>query len=469
LTPRIDRGLRVLHAIHDFLPRHQAGSELYAAALCRELMSRHHITIVCADYDPGRQHGQLTWREYESLPVVEITNNWICASFADTYLPPVVSASLRHVLDIVQPHVVHVHNLLNLSFDLPAAARERGIPIVATLHDFTLVCPSGGQRIHRADSHVCHTIDAVRCARCFKESPLYSQAATGSPAAFASTSGIGRRALAVVRRLPPGMIQAGARAMARARGFPVTEAHVRERLAQARLLFDLVDLFVSPSAALGEAFVALGLDRSKLRVSDYGMPDVARSARGPNKSPLQIGFVGTLTWHKGIHVLLDALRRVPSRDYELQIHGDLHVFPEYVGDLRRRAAGLPVRFMGKFAASQTSAIYGALDVLVVSSIWLENSPLVIHEAFQAGVPVVGARIGGIADLITDGLNGRLYDPQSPDELARVLQSLIDNPAQLASWAARLPAVKSIAEDAREWERIYADLMTSRQVPAAAAR
>ena len=183
-----DRGLRVLHAIHDFLPRHQAGSEIYAAALCRELMSRHHVTIVCADYDPGRQHGQVTWREYESLPVVEITNNWICSSFADTYLPPVVSARLRQVLDIVQPHIVHVHNLLNLSFDLPAAARERGIPVVATLHDFTLVCPSGGQRIHQADSHVCHTIDAVRCARCFKESPFYSQAAAGSPAAVAAAS-----------------------------------------------------------------------------------------------------------------------------------------------------------------------------------------------------------------------------------------------------------------------------------------
>ncbi len=105
--------------------------------------------------------------------------------------------------------------------------------------------------------------------------------------------------------------------------------------------------------------------------------------------------------------------------------------------------------------------------MVVPSIWLENSPLVIHEAFQAGVPVVGARIGGIPDLITDGLNGRLYDPQSPDELARVLQSLIDNPAQLAGWVARLPAVKSIAEEAREWDGIYADLMTSREVPAAA--
>ena len=58
------------------------------------------------------------------------------------------------VLDAVQPHVVHVHSLLNLSFDLPAVARARGVPVVATLHDYSLVCPSGGQRVHRADAHL---------------------------------------------------------------------------------------------------------------------------------------------------------------------------------------------------------------------------------------------------------------------------------------------------------------------------
>jgi hypothetical protein len=62
------------------------------------------------------------------VPVAEITNNWLCATFADTYRSPMMSTRLEQVLDLVQPHVVHVHNLLNLSFDPPAAARERGIP-----------------------------------------------------------------------------------------------------------------------------------------------------------------------------------------------------------------------------------------------------------------------------------------------------------------------------------------------------
>ena len=173
------QGLRVLHAIHDFLPRHRAGSEIYAAQLCRELAARHHVTVVCADYDPARPHGQLTWRLHDSLPVVEITNNWVCATFADTYRSPLMSARLEQVLDLVQPHVVHVHNLLNLSFDLPAAARARGIPVVATLHDYTLVCPSGGQRIHRAESHVCRTIDTAAARGASRSRPFTRRPPSG--------------------------------------------------------------------------------------------------------------------------------------------------------------------------------------------------------------------------------------------------------------------------------------------------
>jgi glycosyltransferase involved in cell wall biosynthesis len=109
---------------------------------------------------------------HDGVPIVELINNWRCASFEDTYRSPVITDRIRHVLQTLRPDVVHVHNLLNLSFDLPACAQELGIPVVATLHDYTLVCASGGQRVHRRDQHICHDIEPDRCARCFAESPF---------------------------------------------------------------------------------------------------------------------------------------------------------------------------------------------------------------------------------------------------------------------------------------------------------
>jgi glycosyltransferase involved in cell wall biosynthesis len=76
---------------------------------------------------------------------------------------------------------------------------------------------------------------------------------------------------------------------------------------------------------------------------------------------------------------------------------------------------------------------------------------------MAGVPVVGARIGGIIDLVTHEVNGLLYDPTAPDELSRLLMDLVDHPERISQLANNLPRVKSIADDAEEWEHRYAEV------------
>jgi glycosyltransferase involved in cell wall biosynthesis len=454
--------LRVLHAIHDFLPRHRAGSEIYAFHLCREQASRHHPTVVCAEYDPARPHGSVRWRLHEGLPVVEIVNNWTFQSFEETYEAPSIAARLRHVLTATDPDVLHVHNLLNLSFDFPLEARRLGIPVVATLHDYTLLCPSGGQRVHVAEQHVCHVIDPERCARCFPQSPLASQMAAGRLAGLSDgaprlvTAGRALRSRfpktfrAIERRLPPGA--------------PVTRAQIEGRLTRARHVFDAVDVFVAPSRALADEYLAAGVPADKLRVSDYGFVPLAPAPRQPG-TRLRIGFVGTLVWHKGAHVLIEAVQALPASSFEVQIFGDVTVFPDYVARLRSASAGLAIEFKGGFDGRRTAHVYSGFDVLVVPSLWPENSPLVIHEAFMAGVPVVGARQGGIPELVTDGVNGLTYDAYSAADLSAALRRLLEAPDLLGRFAAALPPVKSIRQDAAEWDAIYRDLAGRRQAAA----
>ena len=84
--------MRVLHAIHDFLPRHRAGSELYADALCREQGQRHEVAVLCAEYDAARPHGSVLEREHHGLPVFEIANSWAFSSFAESYASPALNA-----------------------------------------------------------------------------------------------------------------------------------------------------------------------------------------------------------------------------------------------------------------------------------------------------------------------------------------------------------------------------------------
>lgn len=101
-------------------------------------------------------------------------------------------------------------------------------------------------------------------------------------------------------------------------------------------------------------------------------------------------------------------------------------------------------------------------MLVVPSLWLENSPLVIHEAFMHGVAVVGSRLGGIHDLVRDEVDGLTFEAGSAAALAATLQRFIDEPDLAARLASRAPEVKSIEDDAREWIMRYEAVLRVRQ-------
>src|SRR5215218_7386760 len=113
--------MRILHAIHDFLPRHQAGSEIYAFNLAQAQRGLGmDVHVLCADYDPSLPHGSFRWRVYEGLPVTELINNWAFERFVEAYQSPLLRRQLAHVLRTLRPHVLHIHNFLNLTFELPA-------------------------------------------------------------------------------------------------------------------------------------------------------------------------------------------------------------------------------------------------------------------------------------------------------------------------------------------------------------
>ncbi|HTI38422.1 MAG TPA: glycosyltransferase [Vicinamibacterales bacterium] len=448
------RRYRVLHAIHDFLPRHHAGSEIYAHDLASEQVRRgHDVWVLAAEYDPAATHGTLRWRRHGSLPIVELVNNWAFHHFEETYASPRLNEQLSHVLAATQPDVVHIHNLLNLSLDLPRLARERGAAVAATLHDYTLVCIAGGQRIHRAERHVCTTIDPDRCARCFAESPFGLQFAAGRLTALSRMPGLLRAAAAVRRAIP-----VSASAVRAAFPASTTVEDVRRRLAYAKHVFDMVDLFVAPSVAIRDEYVSLGAPPERIEVSGYGhavTQSVPVTRTRPYGAP-RIGYVGSIVWHKGLHVLLAAARQLDGA-FTLTVHGSLGTDPSYTADMQSAAAGLPVRFAGAFDRENMAAIYGTIDVLVVPSIWPENAPLVVQEARRYGIPVVASRIGGLPEFVDDEVDGRLFAPGAVDELRRLLQVFVDDPARLTPLSDVRSTVKTIDSDATEWERRYATL------------
>jgi glycosyltransferase involved in cell wall biosynthesis len=162
--------------------------------------------------------------------------------------------------------------------------------------------------------------------------------------------------------------------------------------------------------------------------------------------------------HKGVHVLVDAFRRVHDPGITLDLHGPLTMAPAYVERLRIAAAGDPrIRFRGGFAEGGQADILAGLDLVVVPSVWWENSPLVVLEALAEGVPVVASAIGGLPEIVPEGA-GMVVPPGDAAALAAVLA---DAAAGRVLGGALPPvALKTIDEGARELVGVYASLSES---------
>lgn len=134
-------------------------------------------------------------------------------------------------------------------------------------------------------------------------------------------------------------------------------------------------------------------------------------------------FVGSLNWHKGVHILIRAFRKLNGKHLKLHIVGkgeNMEKFKELAkGDSR-------IRFYGFVPEEMLYRLYEIANVGVVPSIWYDNSPVVIYEHLSNGHPVVGSKIGGIPELINNRYNGLLVTPGVTNELKDGLEYLVSD-------------------------------------------
>jgi glycosyltransferase involved in cell wall biosynthesis len=148
------------------------------------------------------------------------------------------------------------------------------------------------------------------------------------------------------------------------------------------------------------------------------------------------GFIGALTPIKGIESLLEAFRATARPGWLLRVAGSGD--PGFVEQLRRRHAGPGIEFVGR---QDPATFYLGLDATVVPSLWNDTLPSVVFESLIHGRPVIGTRRGGIPEMVDDGVNGLLYDPDEPAALGAALASFA---ASVEQWRTRQAAIKACA-------------------------
>jgi glycosyltransferase involved in cell wall biosynthesis len=436
----------VLQIVHGYPPRELAGTELATARLVRGLQRRGWRCHVLAS---TRAPGLEQYRVLDGEPgITRIVNNMPYRPLGDAERDPIIEDIARRICERIDPDIVHVQHLAFLSSGL-----RLPVPTVGTLHDHWPWCPAGGTML-RPDGAPCPAPDAPLCARCYAAHARLPGGVERAAVSIAEKlSGVVDPALLhrCWRRLPASL-------RGRARGQAPSPGTADEVLARREALCEAwrsMDRRMAPSGYLARQAELHGL--GEVEVVPAGVaPGAPHRGGGP------LLYLGSILPHKGVHLVVEAYRAVhggPDSSPGLLIHGDPAGDPAYADGLRWPIAG-------RIEPAAVPGVMNRARALVMGSTWPENAPLVLLEARAAGCPVVAPRIGGIPELVEDGLDGFLYAAGDASSLAAALERIAD-PAQAGALAPR-PA-PSPAAHLDQVEAIYRQVISDHGVPRAGPR
>jgi glycosyltransferase involved in cell wall biosynthesis len=439
--------MRIVQAVGWYYPDTLGGTEVYVAALCRWLRAAGHEVLVAAP-DPGAVKERRY--EHEGAPVYRYPIPAQPTRGECQEQVVVRGAERFHAwLAAEQPDVVHFHTFVTgLGLAEVKAARTAGARVIVTTHSASLgyLCPRG--TMMRWGREVCDGV--VRPARC--------------SACELQHRGLPRPLAYGIGRIPPSLARVVGRIPGKAGTTLGMSNQIRQRLGSQREMLDQVGRLVLLTGTALEVAAANGAPREKLALNRLGavhngLPPKPGPQVRPTVRPVRVGYLGRFDPIKGVHDLARAMRALPAEvPVRVEFRGPLQSFGErqVVAELRAIAGNDPrVTFEPAVAAASINGVLAAWDVLCCPSVTLEGGPTVAIEAHAAGTPVVGTRIGGLAELVTDGVNGRLVTPGDWQSLAGVLREMAEDPAgTIDRWRLALPPARRMEDVASQYLALY---------------
>lgn len=286
----------------------------------------------------------------------------------------------------LKPDVIHFHHYYKVGIELLLLARKScpSAGIVLTLHEYMAICQNHGTMVKTdTDMRLCHAYSPRACMQCF-----------------------------------PGTS---------AEDFFLREKYIKR-------MFAAVDLFISPGNFLAERYRAWGLDAAKICVLENGIVAGKRlppRKTGKGEARTRFGFFGQVHPYKGLDWLLETLGSLPPsvrKQISLDIHGHGmgvmdKTYRQKLEKLFKKHAGF-VRFHGPYEQQELPRLMQDTDWVLMASVWWENSPLVIQEAYKFGRPVICPELGGMAEKVPEGIGGYLYRHRDKVALHNLVRKIV---------------------------------------------
>jgi glycosyltransferase involved in cell wall biosynthesis len=280
--------------------------------------------------------------------------------------------AFRRFLEETKPDLIHAHNIYGgLTTAVLDGAKDAGIPVVLTLHDYKMISPSG---ILMSGNNPCRNcLERPGTFQC-----ILNRCSRGSLA-----------------------ISFGA----------YWETWFNRKFHK----YESVAAFVAPSRFMADTVAGMGVDRTRIHVVPNSL-DPAQYSPGKEKGKYFF-YAGRMYPEKGVETLLKCFS---AQGAELVLAGEGRELASY----RAQAAKYPnIRFLGKLGPEEIRRHYRDCIAVIVPSLWPENASMVVLEALACGKPVVASRIGGLPEQVQDGVNGLLFNPGDSEALGGIVSRL----------------------------------------------
>lgn len=319
----------------------------------------HEVAVFAMDYP---ENVESPWRKYWPKNMSKIE------AFTRPFGAKQVVKGFTRLLDDFQPDVVHLHNIhTHLSPVIAEISHERGIKVFWTLHDTKLVCP---------------------CYTCQREGKVCEECFTNKTAV-------------IKHKCMPGNIPGA------------VIGYLEQRKWNATRLQACTDKFLPPSQFMADTCIRGGYDASKFEVL-CNFIDVNKVANPKFEKSDYYCYLGRVTEVKGIRTLCEAASKLPNK---LKVIGG--------GDLLDELSTLypNIEFLGQKDWKEFRPVLEGAKFMVLPSEWSENNPLTVIESQSLGTPVLGARIGGIPELIDEGVSGMTFESGNVEDLKYKIEAM----------------------------------------------
>lgn len=418
---------KILFVCHNHPDLHPGGTEIFSHGLFQAMKSRHGLEAVylaCVNtvhrsrlpgtllQSAGRAPDEiLLWAgHFDRFTLSQIDLHGIVPEF-------------ERLLRAFQPDIVHFHHVLLMGVEALQVVR-RVLPnagIVLTLHDYYPICANDGQMVTTRDRKLCRSGSADSCVSCF-----------------------------------PGTSRDQ---------FVMRELFIKQNLS-------LVDRFISPSEFLKRRYIEWGLPEEKIDVIRNGIRDAEPSSHRRLSATGRrdhFAFFGHLNPYKGALVAIEAAKRLAQQtdnQISLTLHGSSDFqSDDFKAELAKASEGAPfIVARGRYARDELPQLMAEADWVIVPSIWWENAPLIIQEAFQHRRPVICSGIGGMAEAVRDGVDGLWFSAGDSRQLADKMAEAL-NPERWAQLVAGVRTPRKMSEAADDHLALYKELgATNRNAP-----